>query len=145
LWALVDPPADPNTTSRAREILRLVYQHRRLLPGSATVRQQRAMASASNVWSASTSRSPLCDGGPASPFRLAGIPRQVSQPVKSSRASPDMAEELSLRFLNDLCEEIRKIHEPGARVTICSDGMVSPTSWVLPIRTLPPTANASWR
>jgi pyoverdine/dityrosine biosynthesis protein Dit1 len=35
-----------------------------------------------------------------------------------------MAEELALRFLDQLCEEIRQLYPPGARITICSDGRV---------------------
>lgn len=37
---------------------------------------------------------------------------------------PDLAEKLSLRFLNDICEAIRQIYPRGARIVICSDGRV---------------------
>ena len=37
---------------------------------------------------------------------------------------PDLGELLSLRFLDHLCRQIAQIHEPGARVLICSDGHV---------------------
>jgi pyoverdine/dityrosine biosynthesis protein Dit1 len=37
---------------------------------------------------------------------------------------PDMAELLSLEFLQSLCLRIQQIHPPGARLIICSDGRV---------------------
>jgi len=37
---------------------------------------------------------------------------------------PDMAEELSLKFLQGICQAISNIHAPGANLTICSDGRV---------------------
>jgi len=122
---LVDPPADPNTTSRAREILRLVYQHRRLLPGSANCP---AAAGDGLCEQCLEPHLPLVRrfvmAGLPVHFVLPAFPAKSPNPSKVLGLLPDMAEELSLRFLNDLCEEIRKIHEPGARVTICSDGMV---------------------
>jgi len=39
-------------------------------------------------------------------------------------AVPDMAEQLSLAFLKQLCDRIQGIYSPGARITICSDGRV---------------------
>jgi pyoverdine/dityrosine biosynthesis protein Dit1 len=35
-----------------------------------------------------------------------------------------MAEELSLRFLNNVCNKIREVYPRGARIIICSDGRV---------------------
>jgi pyoverdine/dityrosine biosynthesis protein Dit1 len=35
-----------------------------------------------------------------------------------------MAEDLALRFLDGVCDEIKEIYSPGARITICSDGRV---------------------
>ena len=37
---------------------------------------------------------------------------------------PDLAEEKSLKFLNSICEKVKKIYSPGARIIICSDGRV---------------------
>lgn len=37
---------------------------------------------------------------------------------------PDLGEELALMHLNGLCESIAEIYEPGATVTITSDGLV---------------------
>lgn len=37
---------------------------------------------------------------------------------------PDYAEQCAIDELNRLCEEIRQIHPPGAKIKICSDGYV---------------------
>ncbi|AHJ95554.1 L-tyrosine/L-tryptophan isonitrile synthase family protein [Hymenobacter swuensis] len=37
---------------------------------------------------------------------------------------PDLGEEIALTFLQSLCEEIRQIYAPGARLSICADGRV---------------------
>lgn len=59
---------------------------------------------------------PMCL--PAFPFK---------SPNKSSKVLgnlPDRAEELALAHLNGLCEAVRDIYPPGARLTIISDGLV---------------------
>jgi pyoverdine/dityrosine biosynthesis protein Dit1 len=37
---------------------------------------------------------------------------------------PDLAEKLSLRFLSDICEAIRRVYPNGARIIVCSDGRI---------------------
>ena len=122
---LLDPPADPHATARANEILQILFRHRRLLPGA-------------EKCDGSESGRPCCRCfEPHLPlvrrFVLAGLPIHFVLPAFPAKSpntekvlgkNPDKAEELSLRFLNGLCEDIRKIHPPGARITICSDGMV---------------------
>src|SRR5258706_4579539 len=122
---LVDAPADAATTAHAREILQLVFRHRRLLPGS--------------IKCPGAGRDGICDqclephlplvrrfvtANLAVHFVLPAFPAKSPNPAKVLGTLPDMAEELGLHFLNDICEEIRTIHAPGARITICSDGMV---------------------
>ncbi|MGW2707185.1 L-tyrosine/L-tryptophan isonitrile synthase family protein [Streptomyces sp. NPDC001340] len=63
------------------------------------------------------------DGAPVE-FTLPGFPCKSPNPAKVLGHLPDQAERLSLRFLNTLCTEIERIHPPGARVIICSDGHV---------------------
>ncbi|MFH8775267.1 L-tyrosine/L-tryptophan isonitrile synthase family protein [Streptomyces sp. NPDC085866] len=63
------------------------------------------------------------DGAPVE-FTLPGFPCKSPNPAKVLGHLPDQAERLSLRFLNTLCTEIERIHPPGARVVICSDGHV---------------------
>ncbi|MFE0508797.1 L-tyrosine/L-tryptophan isonitrile synthase family protein [Streptomyces sp. NPDC058964] len=57
-------------------------------------------------------------------FTLPGFPCKSPNPAKVLGHLPDRAERLSLTFLNNLCTEIERIHPPGARVIICSDGHV---------------------
>jgi len=55
---------------------------------------------------------------PAFPFKS---PNRVD---KTLGALPDLGEELALQHLNGLCESIKDVYEPGATVTITSDGLV---------------------
>lgn len=55
---------------------------------------------------------------PAFPFKS---PNRKDKVVGSL---PDLGEELALMHLNGLCESIAEIYEPGAKVTITSDGLV---------------------
>lgn len=57
-------------------------------------------------------------------FVLPAFPGKSPNPAKVLGTLPDMAEQLSLEFLNNLCQQIQKIYSPGARVILCSDGRV---------------------
>lgn len=57
-------------------------------------------------------------------FVLPAFPAKSPNPAKVLGTLPDMAERLSLEFLNSLCEQIQKVYSPGAKVIICSDGRV---------------------
>ncbi|MGW1076005.1 L-tyrosine/L-tryptophan isonitrile synthase family protein [Streptomyces sp. NPDC002537] len=57
-------------------------------------------------------------------FVLPAFPVKSPNPAKVSGPLPDMAEELALRFLDELCGRIAEVHPPGAVITICSDGRV---------------------
>ncbi|MGW1197823.1 L-tyrosine/L-tryptophan isonitrile synthase family protein [Streptomyces sp. NPDC002536] len=57
-------------------------------------------------------------------FVLPAFPTKSPNPAKVLGPLPDLAEELALRFLNELCERISEIYPPGAAITICSDGRV---------------------
>ncbi|AOJ06053.1 L-tyrosine/L-tryptophan isonitrile synthase family protein [Burkholderia mayonis] len=57
-------------------------------------------------------------------FVLPAFPSKSPNPNKVLGRFPDLAEKLSLSFLSDLCERIRRFHAPGAKLTICSDGRV---------------------
>ncbi|GGF28488.1 L-tyrosine/L-tryptophan isonitrile synthase family protein [Hymenobacter cavernae] len=37
---------------------------------------------------------------------------------------PDLGEEIALTFLQSLCQDIRQVYAPGARLSICADGRV---------------------
>lgn len=57
-------------------------------------------------------------------FVLPAFPGKSPNPAKVLGPLPDMAEQRALEFLGHLCERVRKLHAPGARVILCSDGRV---------------------
>ncbi|WP_078588336.1 MULTISPECIES: L-tyrosine/L-tryptophan isonitrile synthase family protein [Streptomyces] len=57
-------------------------------------------------------------------FTLPGFPCKSPNPAKVLGHLPDEGERLSLTFLDRLCAEIGRLHEPGARILICSDGHI---------------------
>ena len=57
-------------------------------------------------------------------FILPAFPAKSPNHEKTAGVLPDLGEQLSLLALNKICEKIQLIHEPGAQITICSDGRV---------------------
>lgn len=57
-------------------------------------------------------------------FIIPAFPGKSANPEKTLGALPDLGERLALEFLQSICNEIRAIYPPGARITICSDGRV---------------------
>lgn len=57
-------------------------------------------------------------------FILPAFPAKSPNPEKTHGAEPDLGEVLALQALQSLCDDIEKLHTPGARVLICSDGRV---------------------
>ncbi|MBD2822195.1 isocyanide synthase family protein [Xenorhabdus sp. 42] len=55
---------------------------------------------------------------------LPAFPTKSPNPRKVLGKLPDMAEKLSLIFLNSLCQRIQLYYPPGAKIIICSDGHV---------------------
>ncbi|OKP01235.1 L-tyrosine isonitrile synthase [Xenorhabdus eapokensis] len=55
---------------------------------------------------------------------LPAFPTKSPNPRKVLGKIPDMAEKLSLIFLNSLCQRIQLYYPPGANIVICSDGHV---------------------
>ncbi|KHS77688.1 L-tyrosine isonitrile synthase [Pectobacterium carotovorum] len=55
---------------------------------------------------------------------LPAFPFKSPSPYKVLGRMPDMAERLSLIFLNSLCQRIQLYYPPGAHIRICSDGHV---------------------
>src|SRR5688572_15697119 len=62
-----------------------------------------------------------------------GLPLQMVLPAFPAKSPnlrkvlgplPDKAEELALAYLQGVCDRVRAIYAPGARLTICSDGRV---------------------
>ncbi len=57
-------------------------------------------------------------------FVLPAFPGKSPNPEKVLGPLPDMAERLSLHFLGNLCQRIKKIYTPGIKIILCSDGRV---------------------
>lgn len=57
-------------------------------------------------------------------FVLPAFPGKSPNPAKVLGTIPDMAEQRSLEFLEDLCQRIKTLHPPGAHIILCSDGRV---------------------
>ncbi|MCB1179683.1 MAG: L-tyrosine/L-tryptophan isonitrile synthase family protein, partial [Leptospiraceae bacterium] len=57
-------------------------------------------------------------------FVLPAFPDKSPNLNKVIGPLPDYAEELALSFLSKMCEKIKKIYSPGAKIIICSDGRV---------------------
>lgn len=118
---LVEPAPDAALTELSIKILRQLFRHRRLLPNAGPcagdpceqclalhLPQVRRFVAA----------------GEAIHFLLPAFPAKSPSPKKVLGQLPDMAEELALVYLERVCDEIRELYPPGARITICSDGRV---------------------
>ncbi|GAA1943390.1 L-tyrosine/L-tryptophan isonitrile synthase family protein [Kitasatospora viridis] len=57
-------------------------------------------------------------------FTLPGFPCKSPSPAKVLGHLPDEGERRSLAFLDRLCAAVGEVHQPGARMVICSDGHV---------------------
>lgn len=57
-------------------------------------------------------------------FLLPAFPAKSPSPLKTSGVLPDLGEVLALQNIQNLCERISALYEPGAKVIICSDGRV---------------------
>lgn len=55
---------------------------------------------------------------------LPAFPAKSPNRRKTLGVYPDKGEELAFKALHKLCENIKKIYSPGAKLTICSDGRV---------------------
>jgi L-tyrosine isonitrile synthase len=57
-------------------------------------------------------------------FVLPAFPGKSPNPAKVLGPLPDMAERRAFMFLGYLCERIKKLYAPGAKIILCSDGRV---------------------
>lgn len=55
---------------------------------------------------------------------LPAFPAKSPNPHKVLGKLPDLGEEIALAFLQSLCDDIRQVYPPGARLSICADGRV---------------------
>lgn len=121
MWA---PPAGPlasNAETVATAVLRQLFRHRRLLPGSSPCDENPCddclALHRSRVERAVGANRPV-------PCVLPAFPAKSPSPAKTLGTLPDMAEEQALRYLQGVCDAVAEIYPPGLEVTICSDGRV---------------------
>ena len=57
-------------------------------------------------------------------FILPAFPAKSPNLHKVLGTLPDLGEEIALNFLQSLCDDIRQVYAPGARISICADGRV---------------------
>ena len=57
-------------------------------------------------------------------FVLPAFPGKSPNLEKVLGTLPDYAEELSLIFLESLCQKVKKYYSPGIKIILCSDGRV---------------------
>jgi pyoverdine/dityrosine biosynthesis protein Dit1 len=118
---LVDRVPSPATTATAEKILHIVFRHRRLLPDAGTCADlpcpQCLALHLPKV------RRYVSRGEPVH-FLLPAFPAKSPSLQKVLGTLPDKAEAVALAYLADICRDIREVYEPGARITICSDGSV---------------------
>ncbi|KRV50542.1 pyoverdine biosynthesis protein [Wenjunlia vitaminophila] len=104
------------------EILDFVFRFRRLAAGHDRGCAARPCADCHAPHLARVERQ-VAAGAPLH-FVLPAFPAKSPNPHKVLGTLPDQGERLALRFLQSFCEALGRLHPPGARVTICSDGHV---------------------
>lgn len=110
----------PNEHQLASRVLLTLMEHQRLVrEGACTSRpcEECVAVHRERVARFIAQRQPI-------EFVLPAFPGKSPNISKVLGPLPDMAEELSLTFLHQLCVAIEKIYSPGARIIICSDGRV---------------------
>jgi pyoverdine/dityrosine biosynthesis protein Dit1 len=112
-----DPALDQQLAMR---ILEVVFAHRRLLPGEHDKLYMPSAEAAPHMPKVLKA----IKAGKTVRMVLPAFPAKSPSRKKTLSHLPDHGEELALRNLNNLCDRIGQIYEPGARIVICSDGRV---------------------
>jgi pyoverdine/dityrosine biosynthesis protein Dit1 len=105
----------------AEAVVTTLFRHRRLAPGvgaCAAVPCPRCLATHVH-----TVQHYVVGGEPVH-LVLPAFPAKSPSPRKVLGQLPDRAERLALRYLAEICADIREVYPGGARVTIASDGRV---------------------
>lgn len=117
----VEPDSDREHTQLANDILRQLFRHRRLQENAGNC-LERPCEQCLALHLPKVRRS-IAAGEPIH-LLLPAFPAKSPNPRKVMGPLPDMAEEIALSFLEKVCNEIRDLYSPGAKITICSDGRV---------------------
>jgi pyoverdine/dityrosine biosynthesis protein Dit1 len=111
----------PSCSGLAAEILGLVLRYRRAASSGAVC--ARPACPACLAPHLERVAAALRRGEPVT-LILPAFPGKSPNPAKVLGTRPDMAERLSLAFLDRLCRSIEDLYPPGARIVLCSDGRV---------------------
>jgi pyoverdine/dityrosine biosynthesis protein Dit1 len=115
------PVEDEELAARATRILEVLLRHRRLLPDSGECQRRPCphciAVHISKVKFFVRAELPIH-------LVLPGFPAKSPCRKKTLGPLPDKAEEIALKYLNDIALEIRSLYSPGVRLTLCSDGHV---------------------
>jgi pyoverdine/dityrosine biosynthesis protein Dit1 len=103
------------------EVLRRVFRHRRLRDTMGLC-SARPCAACLEPHLAQVVR--FVRAGLPVHFILPAFPVKSPSRRKTIGRLPDLAEELSLGFLQRICDEVAVVYAPGATMTICSDGRI---------------------
>ncbi|CAG7943413.1 unnamed protein product [Penicillium olsonii] len=115
----VNPLFDSVTLQKAWEILDIIHRYRMpISPNTVDRSDEGTLKFLSIIYTQVRSSSRIQMVLPAFPFKS---PNRVS---KTLGALPDKGEELGMAHLNGLCAAIADKYEPGAELTIASDGLV---------------------
>ncbi|WP_031064885.1 L-tyrosine/L-tryptophan isonitrile synthase family protein [Streptomyces sp. NRRL WC-3742] len=101
----------------AARVLALLLPHRRASDPGAQARPEHFPLQLARIAAFVRAGEPIL-------LTLPGFPCKSPNPAKVLGHLPDEGERLSLTFLDGLCAAIGRLHSPGARLLICSDGHV---------------------
>jgi pyoverdine/dityrosine biosynthesis protein Dit1 len=120
LQPLLEPEPGLDQGGTAEAVLRTLFRHRRLHQPSPCAESPCPECLALHL---PRVRRSVALGEPIH-LLLPAFPAKSPSLRKVLGSLPDLAEEVGLRYLQDVCDRLAQIYPPGARVTICSDGRV---------------------
>ncbi len=108
------------TTKLASQIMSILFNRRRLLPGQDSVLCELTKEYQPHLPAIEKT---VALGEPLT-LILPAFPAKSPNRRKTLGPLPDLAEKHALENLSLLCQRIREIYPPGAKIVICSDGRV---------------------
>lgn len=103
------------------QLLELVFRSRRLASDNDPCARRPCPECFARHWE--TTKNFIVDEEPVH-FVLPAFPAKSRSPRKVLGPLPDLAEKVAIGFLQSFCEQVSHFYQPGARITICSDGHV---------------------
>ncbi|WP_171025596.1 L-tyrosine/L-tryptophan isonitrile synthase family protein [Hymenobacter jeollabukensis] len=116
----------PADFDQARQVIKLIMRHRKVLEGDeATNSEGCAAEPCAQCLGLHLPRLQyfISQGQPIH-LILPAFPAKSPNRQKVLGPLPDLGEEIALTTLQSLCDDIRQVYAPGARLSICADGRV---------------------